>query len=322
MSNDKVEKIAHIRRATHAHDNPYFQMARATAQDRSLSFEARGALAYLLSKPDNWRVQPSDLQQTCGKAVVYRILKELIEHGYIQRLQERDEKKRVTAWVYLVYETPNENLLPKNQEVGKLEVAFRDITYNRELHKREETIPPPDNVLMETTHATEDVPEKPHPPVAPAPLPKKHKANARVGRERAALYARLAEVEDLTAALLKQFDKGYDPAMRDPKSYMTMPHLEKYIPAAEDLARAGAKPEDIAAVYAYLKPRYQANQWTIGIKSIVENYAAWKAHRAGQAAAGAKRAQIIALNEPKGAGEWTAEDFQAMRESLTSGGNS
>lgn len=122
-------KQRHIHRATRSDENPYFQFRRDTAQDRSLTFEARGVLAYILSKPDDWEVQPSDLEQNCGKSVVYRILKELRKHGYIQLVTPRDENNRIISWDYEVYEHP----LIKNQEV-----AFQEVE-NQELENRDTT---------------------------------------------------------------------------------------------------------------------------------------------------------------------------------------
>lgn len=125
----------YIYRAPKDKENPYFLFRRDTAQDESLTFEARGVLAYLLSKPDDWKLQPKDLEQQCKKSVVYRILNELIDHNYIERVQHRDEKKRIVAWNYIVHEEP----LPKNQEVGLQEVEKTDITNKRVKQKKEGT---------------------------------------------------------------------------------------------------------------------------------------------------------------------------------------
>lgn len=94
-----------IIRAAHNSENPYFMMLRATAQDRNLSWEARGLLCYLLSKPDDWELQISDLQQMCNHGRVYRILKELQNAHYISRSVERVNGK-IVRFVYEVYETP------------------------------------------------------------------------------------------------------------------------------------------------------------------------------------------------------------------------
>ena len=46
----------------------YFSMRCDTAQDSSLSWAARGMLAYFLSLKDGWELTIKDLQQKCGRA--------------------------------------------------------------------------------------------------------------------------------------------------------------------------------------------------------------------------------------------------------------
>lgn len=74
-----------IIRSPHAKERPYFCMSRKTAQDNRLSLEARGILAYLLSKPDDWEIMKSDLMTAgnCGRDKINSIIKELIKFGYL-----------------------------------------------------------------------------------------------------------------------------------------------------------------------------------------------------------------------------------------------
>lgn len=95
-----------IIRTPHNRDNPYFMMTRAAAQDESLSWSARGLMAYLLSKPNHWRVLISDLQQKCGRDKVYSILNELIDAGYMTRETKQKGKRAGTTVEYQVHETP------------------------------------------------------------------------------------------------------------------------------------------------------------------------------------------------------------------------
>ena len=44
-------------------ESPFFATARRTAQDARHSFEARGVLGYILSKPDDWKVKIEDLRR-------------------------------------------------------------------------------------------------------------------------------------------------------------------------------------------------------------------------------------------------------------------
>lgn len=101
---DRINVIRAPRDSEHA----YLAISRALTQDRRLSFEARGVLAYLLSKPSDWIVRIQDLQKegNCGRDRIYRILKELKEAGYLHRDQEHQLNGTFTWGPYRVYEQP------------------------------------------------------------------------------------------------------------------------------------------------------------------------------------------------------------------------
>jgi hypothetical protein len=120
-----------IIRTPHSKERPYFSMSRATAQDKRLSWEARGVLAYLLSKPDDWQVMVKDLQQNCGRDKVRHILDELKLHHYLKIIPRRNEAGKFIEGDYQVFETPfTENPL--------LDTSNRKpVTENPPLHNRE-----------------------------------------------------------------------------------------------------------------------------------------------------------------------------------------
>lgn len=129
------EKKQTIRRANHTSD-PFYRAARATAQDKKISYDALGMLNYLLSKPDNWKVQPADLERTdCGRNKVYRVLKALIAAGYVQRIIHRDDKGRTIEVEYIVYELKQP--LSENQEVDNQDVDNGHIKYKRGVHTKD-----------------------------------------------------------------------------------------------------------------------------------------------------------------------------------------
>lgn len=112
-----------IRRAKHGKSNPYFMMLRASAQDKNLSYEARGMLAYILSKPDTWHVQINDLildatgdkPTKAGKSKVYSILNELADAQYIIKPRRyRDDKGKWIWTPYEVFEEPFAESLDQN----------------------------------------------------------------------------------------------------------------------------------------------------------------------------------------------------------------
>jgi hypothetical protein len=55
MGSNDQQATSSIIRVEHDRNKPYFVMSRALAEDSNLSFAARGMMAYLLAKPDNWR---------------------------------------------------------------------------------------------------------------------------------------------------------------------------------------------------------------------------------------------------------------------------
>lgn len=91
-------------------DHPFTQIRRAVFEDKRLSWEARGLLAYLLVKPDDWQINISNLinEGSSGRDKTYRILGELIGHGYIDRTEERNDGK-IAGYQYTLYEDPADN---------------------------------------------------------------------------------------------------------------------------------------------------------------------------------------------------------------------
>jgi len=79
-----------------------------TVQDTGLSWAARGMLAYLLSRPDIWKVRVADLQRrgNLGRDATYKLLNELRSAGYIEFQQGRDTHGRIRGGDYIVREIP------------------------------------------------------------------------------------------------------------------------------------------------------------------------------------------------------------------------
>ncbi len=76
MSEDKrLNEIIRVKKC----QNNFVMMDKTFLEDTRLSFKAKGILAYLLSKPDNWKVIVGNLvnSSTDGKKAIYSGLKEL-----------------------------------------------------------------------------------------------------------------------------------------------------------------------------------------------------------------------------------------------------
>lgn len=130
-----------IHRAKHDTENPYYIASRETAQDKAISYDALGMLNYILSKPDDWIIQPTDLErEKCKRNKVYSILKELIETNYIERIYHRNEKKQVVMVEYVAHEQPLvKKPLPEKPEVEKPKVENRHSTEYRRVQSTENT---------------------------------------------------------------------------------------------------------------------------------------------------------------------------------------
>lgn len=79
---------------------------RSAAQDARLSLEARGLLVMMSSLPDNWSYSETGLASKagCGRQKVNRILRELIDAGYLLREQRHGERGKFSSCTYVLQE--------------------------------------------------------------------------------------------------------------------------------------------------------------------------------------------------------------------------
>lgn len=75
----------------------YSVISNSVYEDKLLSFQAMGMLSYILSKPDNWSISPSQLEKVTvgtakktGRDGIYSILKELKSKGFISTRKNSD----------------------------------------------------------------------------------------------------------------------------------------------------------------------------------------------------------------------------------------
>ena len=95
-----------IRVAKRSH--PYVQIDTTCLNDSRLSLRAKGLHAYLMSKPDGWKVIMAHLHHSCteGRDAVSRAMQELYQTGYASRHILRGEDGKLKGWETLVYESP------------------------------------------------------------------------------------------------------------------------------------------------------------------------------------------------------------------------
>lgn len=106
------------------HDKYYLVMDTTGLYDTTLSWKAKGILAYLLSLPDDWTIYLSEIvnHSTDKEASLTTGIAELINHGYIERIKTRGNHGHFKGWSYTVYEVTqsidsNCNQLPSMKEL-------------------------------------------------------------------------------------------------------------------------------------------------------------------------------------------------------------
>ena len=98
-----------IRRSVSKNRKNFTTISNFTINDTRLSFEARGLLISLLSKPDEWIIRMAHLENqspNAGKDKLKRMMDELEELGYLTSAQLRNQGGTFMEWERVVYEVP------------------------------------------------------------------------------------------------------------------------------------------------------------------------------------------------------------------------
>lgn len=84
----------------------------------TLSMQAMGLFAYLMTLPDDWVVYKSELVNhfANGRDAVYKAFNELIDNGFITFTETKNEKGQFKSYEYLIHEKPVEE---KDRSVRK-----------------------------------------------------------------------------------------------------------------------------------------------------------------------------------------------------------
>ena len=119
-------------------------------RNKELTLKAKGLLSQMLSLPENWDYTLAGLSHINKESIdaIRTAVLELEKAGYIERAQGRDEKGKMTAITYTIYEQPqspvlenptsnkptSENPMQLNKDIQKTEyityqaVIFRFLT--------------------------------------------------------------------------------------------------------------------------------------------------------------------------------------------------
>lgn len=187
-------------------DNPFVMIDRRPIENPKMSWKAKGLLAYLLSRPDDWVIRFRDLvnRSPDGAHTVRAAMKELKDAGHVQVRAER-EGGRVKQWVYVIKELPDVDF----QQVEKQQVENQTYTNNKDLNKKKLKVaatpkPPTPQEVQAFRKATRKYPNSANYPDVVTSV---RKVMARLGKE---------NIEDIVIDELSKFyrrwtGKGYNP---------------------------------------------------------------------------------------------------------------
>ena len=89
--------------------DPFARIDKVPLNDPDISYKAKGILTYVLSKPDGWETNYTDLANHAadGEKAIRSGVNELINNKYCQRLKVIDpDNKRILKWVLIFHERP------------------------------------------------------------------------------------------------------------------------------------------------------------------------------------------------------------------------
>lgn len=120
--------------------------------NKKLSWKAKGILAYMLSKPNDWVFYIDELikHATDGERSFRAGLKELTEHGHVERKPVR-EGRRISHWETIVYEKP---LLCDSLHVQNVDVQNVDV---QKLHVQNDALLSTDSTKNDSTKNDKDI---------------------------------------------------------------------------------------------------------------------------------------------------------------------
>ena len=93
------------------YEHSFVQMDKQPFENKKLTWQAKGLFAYLMTLPNDWKVNVQDLSTRSknGRDSTAKILKELILNGYVHKQRVHNEKGQFKGYNYTVYENRKDN---------------------------------------------------------------------------------------------------------------------------------------------------------------------------------------------------------------------
>jgi hypothetical protein len=101
--------------------NGFTQIDNSVFENEKLSYRAKGLIGYLLSRPNNWKFNKTDLvrRSTEGRDAVYKAIDELKEQNYLHIYPNRLENGMIDGWIWEYDDVPFETVHLKNRTTEK-----------------------------------------------------------------------------------------------------------------------------------------------------------------------------------------------------------
>jgi hypothetical protein len=114
----------------------YTVMSNHHLRNKELTLKAKGLLSQMLSLPENWDYTLAGLSHINKESIdaIRTAVLELEKAGYIERTQGRDEKGKMTAITYTIYEQPQNPVLENPMQLNK-DIQNTDPSKKEEINK-------------------------------------------------------------------------------------------------------------------------------------------------------------------------------------------
>lgn len=111
----------------------YTKISNAFLQDERISYETRGFIAELLSRPDDWEITVKNLVKSgpAGRDKIYRMIREAEKFGHMGARQDRHYDGKMLKQRYMVSDDPR--LLAAALELYTLETGLEPLPENTEV---------------------------------------------------------------------------------------------------------------------------------------------------------------------------------------------
>jgi hypothetical protein len=113
--------------------NGFTQISNSMLEDDRLSWRAKGILAYMLSRPNNWKINKTDLYRkaTEGRDALDKALGELKETGYLHIYRNILENGKFDGWIWEYDDEPFTPDILKNRITEKQQEIVENVVISR-----------------------------------------------------------------------------------------------------------------------------------------------------------------------------------------------